>query len=143
MISQRGRYALKALLHIARAPAGKPCQVAVIAEQEAIPRRFLEAILNELRREGIVTSLRGSAGGYLLSRPADRISFGDVIRLVDGPIALVRCASKTAYRRCADCATESECALRKVMVKVRDDMAATLDHVTLAEASRPMFQLVA
>jgi Rrf2 family protein len=141
MLSQRSRYALKALLHLARAEPAVLCQIAVIAEAEDIPRKFLEVILVQLKQHGLVRSTRGAQGGYQLARPAAKISFGLVIRLFEGPIALVPCASKTAYRRCDDCKSESKCAIRKLMIKVREDTAKTLDSTSLAQAASANFKV--
>ncbi len=135
MLSQRGRYALKALTHLARADDSTPCQVTAIAESEKIPRKFLEAIMSDLRRANLVTSLRGKFGGYVLARPPEQIMFGDIIRATDGPLALVPCVSKNFYRRCDDCVSEELCAIRQVMASVRDEVSAILDRTSLAEAA--------
>jgi Rrf2 family protein len=133
MLSQRARYALKALINIARAGAG-PQGVATIAEQENIPRKFLETIMGDLRRAGLVISTRGYGGGYQLARPADLITFADVLRATDGPIAMVPCVSRNFYERCEDCDDEATCALRRTFSEVRDAVNAVLENRTLAEA---------
>lgn len=133
MLSQRGRYALKALLNLA-VGAGAARQVSAIATEERIPRKFLEAIMSDLRRAGFVESLRGKQGGYKLKRPADLITFGDVIRVTDGPLALVPCASRAFYKRCDDCTDEETCILRKVLGAVRNEASEILDRTTLADA---------
>ncbi len=133
MLSQRGRYALKALIYLARSDGGAR-QVSVIATDESIPRKFLESIMSDLRRGQLVESTRGKTGGYKLSRPADLITFGQVIRLMDGPLALLPCASKAFYRRCEDCPDESACALRRVMAAARQGLSEILDRTTLAHA---------
>ena len=133
MLSQRARYALKALINIARAGAG-PQGVASIAEQENIPRKFLETIMGDLRRASLVTSTRGYGGGYQLARPADLITFADVLRATDGPIAMVPCVSRNFYERCEDCDDEATCALRRTFSEVRDAVNAVLENRTLAEA---------
>lgn len=133
MLSQRGRYALKALLHLGRG-AGEPRGVSAIAADEQIPRKYLEAIMSDLRRAELVESTRGWAGGYRLARPADLITFGEIIRLTDGPLALLPCASRNFYKRCEDCADEAACALRRVMASVRNQVAEILDRTTLADA---------
>jgi len=132
MLSQKGRYALHALLVLARHGGDKPMQIADIAEQANVPRKFLEAILLELKKRGIVQSLRGRAGGYRLGRPANKISFADVIRVTDGPLALAPCVSVTAYQKCTDCVDESICAIRRVLMVVRDATAEILEAQTLA-----------
>src|SRR5690349_19845720 len=97
MLSQRGRYALKALITLARLDSGSR-QVSAIAAEENIPRKFLEAIMSDLRRAHLVDSARGKMGGYRLARSADQITFGEVIRVTDGPLALIPCASRNFYR---------------------------------------------
>jgi Rrf2 family protein len=133
MLSQRGRYALKALLFLAR---NDPEQVGVsaIAEAEQIPKKYLEAIMTDLRKAQIVESTRGWSGGYRLARPADLITFGEVIRLTDGPLALLPCASRNFYKRCEDCVDEAACALRQVMARVRNEVSVILDRTTLTDA---------
>ena len=133
MLSQRGRYALKALLHLGR-NSGEARGVMAIATEEQIPRKFLEAIMSELRRAKLVESTRGWSGGYRLARPADLITFGEVIRLTDGPLALLPCASRNFYKRCDDCADEAACAVRRVMASVRNEVSEILDRTTLADA---------
>ena len=133
MLSQRGRYALKALLFLARRDP-EQMGVSAIAEAEQIPRKYLEAIMTELRKAQIVESTRGWSGGYRLARPADLITFGEVIRLTDGPLALLPCASRNFYKRCEDCPDETACTLRQVMARVRNEVSVILDRTTLADA---------
>jgi len=123
MLSQKAKYALHALLYLAEQPVGEPTQIAEIAESQHMPRKFLELILLELKRHGLVRSIRGKHGGYTLAKPPETITFGQVVRYIDGPLALVPCASKTAYRRCEDCLSESECPIRDTMRKTRDAVA--------------------
>ena len=106
MISQKARYALRALLYLAAHGDNGPVQISEIAESEKIPRKFLEAILLELKKPGIVRSHRGRQGGYSLGRSAREISFADVLRVTDGPLALSPCVSVMAYRKCDDCFEE-------------------------------------
>lgn len=136
MLSQASRYALKALLHLAAEGATHPQSVASIAVAARVPRKFLEAIFNDLKRQGFVTATRGARGGYVLARPAEAISFGEVIRAMEGPLALIGCASQRYYRPCADCPDEAACALRRVMIDARDQIAGVLDGRTLADAVR-------
>lgn len=133
MLSQRGRYALKAAIYLARA-APHTCAVSTIAEAENIPRKFLEVVMGELRKAGLVEAQVGKGGGYRLARPGDAITFGEIVRVTDGPLALVACASQTAYAPCKDCLDETTCALRRVMMRVRAQVSDVLDHVTLADA---------
>lgn len=134
MLSQKARYALKALFALAARPAGETVMIAEIAAEARVPRKFLEQILLELKKRGIVHSHRGKHGGYALGRSADKISFAEVIRVIDGPLALAPCASVTAYRRCDDCVDEATCTMRRVLVAVRDATADILENRTLMEA---------
>ena len=136
MLSQKTRYALKALLELAALPADASLSSAAIAARRTIPVKFLEAILAELQRDGLVRGNRGRSGGYRLAQSAATISFGRVVRLTEGPLALLRCVSKTQHRRCVDCASYRACELRKVFRGVRDSTAAILDGWTLADARR-------
>lgn len=136
MLSQRGRYALKALLNLARHNGG-PRDVGAISGEENIPRKFLEAIMSDLRRARLVESIRGKLGGYRLARPADLITFGEIMRATNGPLALIPCASRTFYRRCDDCEDEAICILRRVMGQVRDEVSEILDRTTLSSALSP------
>lgn len=135
MLSQKTRYALRALLHLAEAEAGRSVQASEIAEQQRVPRKYLELILLDLKKAGFIKSRRGPGGGYGLARTADTITFAEVIRVTDGPIALVPCASHNFYARCGDCHDEARCAIRRVMAKVRDDTLRTLGSTTLADAA--------
>jgi Rrf2 family protein len=135
MLSQRCRYGLKALINLARAD-GAPRGVSLIAADENIPRKFLEAIMADLRRGQLVDGVRGKMGGYRLAKPADLITFGEVIRLTDGPLALLPCASHNFYRRCDDCPDEAACVLRRVMADVRSEVSEILDRTTLADVLR-------
>ncbi|MFO1070663.1 MAG: Rrf2 family transcriptional regulator [Geminicoccaceae bacterium] len=133
MLSHKAKYALRALLMLARQQDDSLLQVAEIAEQENVPRKFLEAILGELAKDGVLASQRGKGGGYRLARPADTVTLGQIVRLIDGPLAPVPCASVTRYRRCDDCPDERTCAIRPVMRRVRDAIADVLDRTTLSD----------
>lgn len=135
MLAQKTRYALRALLHLAEAEVGRSVQVAEIAATQQVPRKYLELILLDLKRAGMVTSRRGPGGGYVLARKPDEISFAEVIRLMDGPLALVPCASLNFYARCGDCHDEATCAIRKVMAQVRVEADRILTGTTLADAA--------
>ena len=135
MLSQRCKYALKALINLARSD-GRSRAVSDIANEENIPRKFLEAIMSDLRRASLVDSARGATGGYKLARPADLITFGQVIRIIDGPLALLPCASQNFYRRCDDCPDEAACVLRKILAEARNEVSEILDRNTLADALR-------
>ena len=135
MISQKARYALRALLYLAAKGGDSPIQIAEIAEAERLPRKFLEQILAELKKPGIVQSHRGRSGGYSLGRAAKDISFADVLRVTDGPLALSPCVSVMAYRKCDDCFEETVCAIRKALLAARDATAEILESRNLAQAA--------
>ena len=132
MLSQRAKYAIRAMQELARLPNGHTMQATELAERIRAPLHFLESILLELRREGFLESKRGRSGGYRLHRPADMISIADLIRQIDGPLALTTCASRTAYARCSDCPTPDDCQLRPILLAARDAMAKVLESSTLA-----------
>src|SRR5580704_4254624 len=133
MLSNKGKYGLKALMHLARYEG--PCLAAEIAAENQIPRKFLDAILLELKNAGLLSSKKGKGGGYHLARPADKITAGQIIRILDGPLAPIACASRTASRRCADCPDEEACAVRDLMLDVRDALALILDRTSIAALS--------
>jgi len=134
MLSQKARYALRALFVLGEHTGDDPIMIADIAERAGVPRKFLEQILLEMKRRGIVHSVRGKFGGYTLGRKPEDISFAEVIRVIDGPLALSPCASRTAYRKCDDCEDETTCAIRKVLLNVRDATSDILEGHTLAQA---------
>jgi Rrf2 family protein len=134
MLSQKAKYALRALLVLADHTTSGPLQIADIAATENISRKFLEMTLLELRKHGILESRRGRCGGYRLARQADQISFGEVIRIIDGPLAALPCASVTQFRLCADCQDPHTCSIRWLMQQVRDATSGVLDNCTLADA---------
>ena len=137
MLTSKAKYALRAMIDLAAqegAGPRRPIFIADVATRQDIPRRFLENILLELRKHGLVVSHRGKAGGYALARTPDLITFADVIRAIDGPLSLTPCTSHTAYRRCEDCKDEATCAIRRTMLQVRDASATLLEATTLASA---------
>ena len=133
VLSRKAKYALKAILCLAQRREGGPLLISEIAEREGIPKKFLELILLQLKNQGFLHSKKGRGGGYVLSRPPDQISFGQVIRVMDGPLALLPCVSQTAYRKCDECADEATCGIRMVMKEVRDSTAQILDGTTFAD----------
>lgn len=133
MLTQRSKYALRALQMLANQDPAKKTLSSVIAKEQRIPQKFLEQILLELGREGLVMSHRGRHGGYQLGKKPSQITIADIIRITDGPLAPIPCASLTGYRRCTDCTDEKSCSIRKIMRRVRDSMSAILDHTTLAD----------
>jgi Rrf2 family protein len=123
------------MLLLARAHGDGPVLIAELSERERIPKKFLESILLDLKHRGLVQSRKGPGGGYQLIRPPDRVSVGEVIRALDGPLALVTCVSQTAYAPCDECGREQDCAVRRVFQAVRDETARILDGTTLASAA--------
>ncbi|MBJ3786329.1 RrF2 family transcriptional regulator [Devosia sediminis] len=134
MISQKAKYALRALVALARAGRGQSRMIGEISQDQAIPKKFLEQILLELKRAGIVNSRRGRMGGYELLRAPEEITYGEVLRLIDGPIAPLPCLSKIAYRKCTDCKDEASCEVRHVFERVTLATRAVLDRTTLADS---------
>jgi Rrf2 family protein len=141
VLSRRAKYGLKALLVLAQEAGRGPVLVSDLAERDAIPRKFLEAILLDLNRQGLVRSQKGRGGGYLLRRSPAEITFGDIVRVLEGPLALVPCVSQTAYAPCPECVDEATCGVRLAMREVRDATAAILDHTTLADVNSRIARL--
>jgi len=133
MLTNKGKYGLKAMVHLAGAEPGRLVLVSNIAVANAIPKKFLDAILAELRNAGFVFSRKGKGGGYALARAASEIRVGDIVRALDGPLAPIPCASQAFYRRCDDCGDERGCSVRLIMAKARDAISAVLDQHTLAD----------
>ncbi|MBK6779081.1 MAG: Rrf2 family transcriptional regulator [Gemmatimonadetes bacterium] len=136
MLSKKSKYAIKALLALAEHGNAEPMRIADLARQESLPQKFLELILLDLRNVGIVQSRKGKGGGYLLAKAPEQVMLGQVVRLFDGPLAPVPCASQTAYVPCADCADEATCGVRLAMKEVRDATARILDQTSLATVHR-------
>jgi len=132
-LSRKARYALRALYALANDETGGPVLIADLAEREHIPHKFLELILLELRNAGILRSKKGKGGGYALARPPREVTLGQIIRVVDGPLAPIPCVSERAYARCEECVSEETCGTRMVMKEVRDAIAKILDGTTLAD----------
>lgn len=133
MISQKAKYALRSLIVLARAGPGETVQMPAIAARERIPKKFLEQILLDLKRSGVVMSRRGKYGGYFLCRPAGEVTFGEILRIIDGPVAPLACLRKAGYRRCEDCGDEAACEVRRVFHKVTAASRAILDTTTLSD----------
>src|SRR5688572_12726826 len=132
MLTNRSKYGLKAALALAQEAGRGPVLVSDLSERERIPRKFLEAILLELKRHGVLDSKKGRGGGYYLRRKPTDVTVGQIIRALDGPLALVPCVSQTAYRRCDECIDEETCGVRRAMKEVRDATARILDNTTLS-----------
>jgi len=135
-ISKRTQYGLKALLSLGRRYGEGPVLIATLAKEEAIPLKFLEGILLDLKGQGLLHSKKGKNGGYQLSRPPSTVTLGSIIRMLEGPLAPLPCASETAYRPCQECGDIENCGTRIIMRQVRDAMAAVLDSTTLADLIR-------
>lgn len=133
MLSSKAKYAMNALVNLARRRGGEPAHIRDIAEEEGIPVKYLERILLEMKRTGILQSIKGKGGGYVLSRAPENVTVSEIVRLMDGPLAPVSCVSHTAYAPCRECRDEKSCAIRQVMKGVRDAIAAKLDQATLAD----------
>lgn len=133
MLTKKAKYGLKAMVDLARLEPGRSTFVAEIADRNRIPKKFLDAILGELRNAGMLTSKKGKAGGYMLARAAEDIPIGAIVRALDGPLAPIPCASRSAYVPCDDCDDVRGCQVRLMMLDVRDAISRILDEHSLAE----------
>lgn len=133
MLSQRTRYTIRALLHLADRYGDGPVQLSEIAQAQNLPPKFLTVILSQMRRAGLVETLRGREGGYWLARPPAQISYGEIVRLTRGSLGLLPCASRLAYESCKNCISEDQCRLHRAMLMVRDETARILDGLSLAD----------
>jgi Rrf2 family protein len=133
MLSRKSKYAIKALIALAEHGREEPVRIADLAREQQIPPKFLELILLELRNQGVLRSRKGKGGGYLLARDPAAIYLGQVVRMFDGPLAPVPCASQTAYVPCSDCRNEAVCGVHLAMKEVRDATARILDGTSLAQ----------
>ena len=134
MLSRKTKYAINALVYLAReSKNGDPVQISKIAESENIPRKFLEAILLDLRHAGMLNSRKGKTGGYYLQQSPKEINIADVMRLFDGPIALLPCVAHKYYERCEECIDEETCGIRSIFSDVRSETVRALKRATLAE----------
>jgi len=144
MLSSRAKYALRAALHLAEhSGAAAWVPTAEIAVGQSIPRKFLEAILVEMRTHGLLESRRGPGGGHRLRLEPLAISVADIIRIVDGPLALTPCASRTQFRACADCPDVATCRIRALMQRTRDAVAGVLEDCSLADLATPADEVLA
>lgn len=132
MLSNKAKYGLKAMFYLAARPNDVPIGIQEIADAEGISKKFLDAILLQMRVSGMLVSRRGKAGGYNLARPPEQIYLGSIVRSLDGPLAPIPCASRTAFQACADC-NVATCRVRHAMLKVRDAIADVLDNTSLAD----------
>lgn len=138
MLSQKTRYAIRAMQHLADSYGKGPIQLAAIADAQKIPAKFLTVILSELTRSGLVDSQRGRDGGYWLAIPPLDITYGDLIRHMRGSLALVPCASRYAHEKCKNCLEEGDCRTRALMLGVRDRTAQILDGIRLSDPIAPL-----
>ena len=135
MLAQKTRYALRSLLFLAEQGSERPVQLASIASTQRVPPKYLELIMLDLKKAGLVRSIRGPKGGYVLARTPDEISFGEIVRVMEGPIAMVSCASVNFYAPCGDCHDEESCAIRRAFALLRDQSSALLEGISLREAA--------
>jgi Rrf2 family protein len=135
MLSKKTKYGLKALTYIARSESDSPVQVSEIAKSEQIPQKFLEGILLTLRKSGILGSKKGKHGGYYLRNEPSEIKMTDVMRVLEGPIAMVPCVSLNFYEKCDDCPDENLCSVNRLMLQVRDSTLKVFRNTTLADLS--------
>lgn len=133
MLTMKGKYGLKAMVHLARLQPQELAAGLDISERNNIPKKFLDAILARLREAGLVEAKKGKGGGYRLAKQPGKIMVGEIVRALDGPLAPIRCASRTAYRRCEDCRDPAKCEVRLAMTEARDAIAAVLDRKSLAD----------
>jgi Rrf2 family protein len=133
MLSNKAKYALRALFALSKKYGQGPVLISDLATEEGIPKKFLELILLDLKNQGILQSKKGKGGGYFLGKNPDSVTLGQVIRILDGPLAPLPCVSQTAYRKCDECEDETTCGIRIVMKEVRDATARIVDGVSLAD----------
>jgi Rrf2 family protein len=135
-LSRKTQYTLRAMYSLARTYGQGPTLISKLARDETIPQDFLENILLLLKKKGLVASKKGKGGGYFLAQPPDTVTIGTVVRMIEGPLAPLPCASETAYRKCDECVDDRFCGTRIVMRQVRDATAKILDQTTLAQVCR-------
>lgn len=136
MLSKRSKYAIKALVALARKYEKGPVLISQIAEEEKIPKKFLEAILLDMKKHGILGSKKGAGGGYYLIKTPSEVHLSNVLRLTDGPIALIPCVSLNFYEKCEECIDERTCGLRDVAADVRDASLRILTKTTVEDLLR-------
>ncbi len=135
MLSKKTKYGIKALVYLAKKEDRNPVQISIISKAENISQKFLESILLTLRKNGILGSKKGKGGGYYLLKDPKEIPMTDVMRLLEGPIAMVPCVSLNFYEKCDDCPDENVCSVHKIMLKVRDNTLEIFRNTTLADLS--------
>lgn len=133
MLSKKAKYALKALLYLGKNEEKGVVLISEISAEEGIPKKFLEQILLELKKQGILQSKRGKDGGYLLGKTPEEINIGTVLRIIDGPLAPIPCVSKLAYQRCDECIDENTCEIRNLFWQVREETVKILEGTSLKD----------
>ena len=133
MLSKKTKYAIKALIVLGKNSDKPHMQIAQIAEQESIPRKFLESILLELRNAGILRSIKGAGGGYILNKSPKEILLSTILRLTDGPIAMVPCASVNFYHKCDECQDEQTCSIRDAFITIREASVKIMSETSIAD----------
>ncbi len=131
MMSKKAKYAINAMVHLARKHGQGPITIGVIAQEENIPQKFLEAILLELKNAGLLSSKKGKGGGYYMIKETSEVTMADIMRLMDGPIALLPCVSYKHYERCDECKDENTCSIRRVFFDVRNKTVDMLKEASL------------
>jgi Rrf2 family protein len=135
MLTAKGKYGLKAIVHLANLQPGATTQAVEIADAHNIPKKFLDAILGDLRNAGVVLAKKGPGGGYMLARAPSEINVGQIIRELDGPLAPIACASRNSYEPCRDCDNVKACVVRITMTRVRDAISEVLDRLSIADVA--------
>ena len=133
MLSKKTKYGLKALTFIARQEDKKPVQIATVAQSENISQKYLESILLTLKKNGVLGSKKGKGGGYYLLKNPEDVSMAGVMRILEGPIAMIPCVSLNFYEKCDDCPDENACSVHKLMIQVRDSSLQIFNNTTLAD----------
>lgn len=138
MITQKMKYALKALMVLAdeKAGDGQALRIEEVARRSSTPKRFLEHILLDIRNAGVIASIRGRSGGYVLVKEPELVSISELLRLIDGPIAPLQCLSRHSYQRCDDCVDEQNCRIRRVFAELFWSYLVLIDSLTLADLMR-------
>jgi Rrf2 family protein len=133
MLSKKTKYAFHALTFLGKQKDRKPILISEVAKSTSVPKKFLESILLELRKAGVLNSKMGKGGGYYLFKDAENVLLADIIRMFNGPIALLPCASLNYYEPCSECSDEVACGLNKMMIEVRDEMLKILENKSLQD----------
>lgn len=133
MLSKKTKYGLKALSYLAKQKTNEPILISEISESENISKKFLESILLTLKKNGILASKKGKGGGYYLMKKPNEIKISTLIRILEGPIAMLPCVSLNYYEKCDDCISEDRCSLNRLMVEVRDNTLKILENKTLED----------